>query len=95
MKQTAVGNMEPWDRAHIELYNSKEGDEGGNIKVIKRTPKKIYLESGLIITIKSSKYGFNYLNSKCNKRGNKSYPVVNQILRDIEGFLVYKIHANI
>ena len=29
-----------WDKSHIELYNSKEGDSWGNIKVVKRTQKK-------------------------------------------------------
>lgn len=86
--------MELWNKAHIELYNSKEGDSWGDIKVIKRTPKKIYLESGLVITIKNSKFGFNYLSSKSVKRCNRSYPMVDQILRDIEGYLLYKIHSN-
>jgi len=86
--------MDLWNKAHIELYNSKEGDSWGNIKVVKRTPKKIYLESGLVITIKNSKFGFQYLTSKSIKRNNRSYPMVDQILRDIEGYLIYKIHAN-
>lgn len=89
-----ICDMELWNKAHIELYNSKEGDSWGDIKVVKRTPKKIYLESGLVITIKNSKFGFNYLSSKSLKRGNRSYPMVDQILRDIEGYLLYKIHAN-
>ena len=88
-----ICHMNLWEKAHSEIYNSKEGDSWGNIKVVKRTSKKIYLESGLIITIKDSKYGFQYLASKSVKRGTRSYPLVDQILRDIEGYLIYKIHS--
>ena len=84
-----ICHMNLWEKSHSEIYNSKEGDSWGNIKVVKRTSKKIYLESGLIITIKDSKYGFQYLASKSVKRGTRSYPLVDQILRDIEGYLIF------
>ena len=80
------------------LYNSKVGDfymVGENkIEVVKRTPKRIYLSNGLVISIKKLSNGFEYLTSKSVVSHNKSYPLVDQVIRDIEGYLLYKIHGN-
>jgi hypothetical protein len=77
-----------WDKAHKFILNSEVGDTyhtGGNeIKVIKRTPRRIYFSNGNIITIQKSKSKkFYFLNGK----------KVNQILRDIEGYLLFQIHC--
>ena len=76
-----------WLSAHEFIIGSKVGDyyEDGNNKVIiiKRTSRRIYFSNGNIVTIKSSQYGFNYLVGKN----------VMNILRDIEGYFVYKIHC--
>lgn len=76
-----------WMRAHEMLLNSNVGKlyaSGGIVvSVIRRTPRRIYLSNGKIITIQKSKDGtFLFLNGKN----------VNQILRDIEGFLLYCKH---
>lgn len=85
------------DQANLFLYNSKVGDyylSGNNrVTVIKRTNKRIYLSNGVIISIKKFNNGIIYLDSKSVVRNNKSYPIIHQILRDIEGFLLYKIHS--
>jgi hypothetical protein len=63
-------------------------DEGYNdVLVTKRTKKRIHLSNGVIIHIKKLDNGLLYLDSKLN---SKKYPIINQVLRDIEGFLVYK-----
>ena len=69
--------------------NSKVGDHyysGGNkISVIKRTPRRIHFDNGNVVTIQKSKSGkFFYFNGK----------KVDQILRDIEGYLLYLIHSS-
>jgi hypothetical protein len=47
----------------------------------------------VIIHLKE-KNGMKYLASASFVRGHKRYEYLNQILRDIEGYLIYKIHAN-
>lgn len=83
--------------ANLFLYNSKVGDyyyTGKNkIEVIKRTKSKIVFSNGDIVYIKKLENGILYLDSKSVKIKNKSYPIINQIIRDIEGFLLYKIHS--
>lgn len=69
------------------LFELKVGEGYNNIIVTKRTKKRIYLSDGSIIHIKKLENGFLFLDSKLN---NKKYPIVYQILRDIEGWLVYK-----
>jgi hypothetical protein len=79
------------------LYNAKPGDyyiSGGNkIEVTKRIKKRIYLSNGIVISIITLSNGVEYLSSKSIVIRNKSYPIVNQIIRDIEGFLLCKIHS--
>lgn len=82
-----------WTKAHIFLMELKVGEgysSGGvDVSVTKRTETKIHLSNKVIVSFK--KYGnFIYLDSKSIIRNNKPSPLVNQILRDIEGYLIYK-----
>jgi hypothetical protein len=65
------------------LLSLEVGEGYNNIIVTKKTKKRIYLSNGKIVTIKN---GGNFLYLDSAKNGIK------QILRDIEGFLIYKIH---
>ena len=74
-----------WTKAHQFILDSKVGDfysSGGEVvSVIRRTPKRIYFSNGKVVTI--SKYdNFFHLTGKS----------VMQILRDIEGYLVFLKH---
>lgn len=77
-----------WEKAHKFILDCKVGDSYGaahnKIVVVKRTPKKIHFSDGNVITITKSKLGFFHLTGK----------KVNQTLRDIEGYLLYKIHCH-
>lgn len=77
-----------WNRANYTLVNMRVGDfyltGEGEISVVKRTRMRVYFSNGDIVTITKSKYGFYHL---VGKR-------VDQILRDIEGYLCYKIHVS-
>lgn len=62
--------------------------EGYNTTIVtKRTKKRIYFSDGKIVHIKTLSNGHQYLDSKVDSKG---YPIINQILRDVEGWLVYK-----
>jgi len=84
-------------QANLFIYDAKVGDfylSGGNkIEVTKRTEKKIHFSNGVIVTIKTLPNGMLYLTSKSVVRKNKPYPVVGQMIRDIEGYLLYLIHC--
>ena len=84
-------------QANNFLYDSKPGDfylsGGEKVEVVKRTKKKIHLSNNVIVNIKTLPNGLLYLDSKSVVRHNKPYPVVNKIIRDIEGYLLYKIHS--
>lgn len=84
-------------QANEFIFNSKVGDfylkSGEKNIVTKRTKNRIYFSDGTIIHIKKLSNGILYLDSKSVIRNNRSYPVVNQVLRDIEGYLLYKIHS--
>jgi hypothetical protein len=84
-------------QANLFIYDAKVGDfylSGGNkVEVIKRTKKRIHFSNDVIITIKTLSNGMKYLSSKSVIRNNKSYPIVNQMIRDIEGYLLYLIHC--
>jgi len=69
------------------LFELKVGEGYNDIVVIKRTKKRIYFSNNIIVHIKKLENGLLYLDSKLN---NKKYPIINQVLRDIEGWLVYK-----
>ena len=79
--------QELYSKAHLFILESKVGDyylSGGNkVCVIKRTPRRVYFDNGDVITIQKSKHGFFFLNGKN----------VDQILRDIEGYLAYLIQV--
>jgi len=66
------------------LLSLKVGEGYNDIVVTKKTKKRIHLSNGKIVNIKNGD-GFLYLSSVKNG--------INQILRDIEGFLIYKIHC--
>lgn len=72
------------------LFELKVGEGYNDVIVTKRTKKRIHLSNGTIIHIKKLSNGFLYLDSKSLIRNNRSYPIVHQVLRDIEGWLVYK-----
>jgi len=79
-----------WIEANNYLYDIKEGEGYNDVVVTKRTKTKIHLSNNIIIHIKKHLIGFIYLDSKSVRRRNKSYPLVNRVLRDIEGYLIYK-----
>jgi hypothetical protein len=84
-------------QANLFIYDAKVGDfylSGGNkVEVTKRTEKRIHFSNGVTVTIKTLPNGMIYLSSKSVVRNNKSYPVVGQMIRDIEGYLLYLIHC--
>jgi hypothetical protein len=79
-----------WIESHKFIINMNVGDSyytGSDlISVVRKTKTRIYLSDGSIIHKK--KYPGNpnhfYLSGKR----------INNILRDVEGFLIYKIHSN-
>jgi hypothetical protein len=81
-------------QANLFVYEAKVGDfylsGGDKVEVLKRTEKRIYFSNGVIVTIKTLPNKMIYLTSKSVVRNNKSYPVVGQMIRDIEGYLIYK-----
>jgi hypothetical protein len=84
-------------QANLFIYDAKVGDfylSGGNkVEVIKRTKKRIHFSNDVIVSIKTLSNGMKYLSSKSVVRNNKPYPVVGQMIRDIEGYLLYLIHS--
>jgi len=62
--------------------------------VVKRTPKRIHFSNGVVVSIRTLSNGMNYLSSRSVVSHNKSYPIVDQMIRDIEGYLIYKIHSS-
>lgn len=64
------------------LLSLNIGEGYNDIVVTKRTMTRIYLSDGKIIHIKNSGK-FKYLDGKN----------INQVLRDIEGYIIYKIHC--
>ena len=90
--------MNTWDEANLYLFNIKEGEgyrTSTDTEVIctKRTNKRIYLSNGVIVNIKNNGK-FLYLSSASNTIGRKRYEKVDQILRDIQGYLIYLIYHN-
>jgi hypothetical protein len=68
--------------AEVFLLNLNIGQGYNDIVVTKRTKKRIYLSNGNLVHIKDCGK-FKYLDGKR----------INQILRDIEGFLIYQVHS--
>jgi hypothetical protein len=77
-------NMADFRDSEKFLLSLNVGEGYNDIVVTKKTKKRIYLSNGKIVTIKNNG-GFLYLDSAKNG--------INQILRDIEGFLIYKIYC--
>ena len=94
--------MDMFTRAHIFLYYIKEGQGyktsvDSEVTCVKRIKKKIILSNGVVVHIKK-KNGNEYFHSASVVRKHKRYEYVMQIIRDIEGYLIYQIqtgHANI
>jgi hypothetical protein len=78
-------NMTDFRDSEKFLLSLNVGEGYNDIVVTKKTKKRIYLSNGKIVTIKKNGGGFLYLDSAKNG--------INQILRDIEGFLIYKIYC--
>ena len=85
--------------ANIFLANAEIGNyylTGGNkVVVIKRTSKRIHLSNNVIVNIKKLDNGMLFLDSKSYVRKGKSYPIIHQVLRDIEGYLIFKKLTNV
>jgi hypothetical protein len=81
-------------QANLFVYEAKVGDfylsGGDKVEVLKRTEKRIYFSNNVIVSIKTLPNKMIYLTSKSVVRNNKSYPIVGQMIRDIEGYLIYK-----
>jgi hypothetical protein len=77
-------NLIDFRESEMFLLSLKVGEGYNDIIVTKKSKKRIYLSNGKIVTIKNSS-GFLYLDSAKNG--------INQILRDIEGFLIYKVYC--
>jgi len=81
-------------QANLFVYEAKVGDfylsGGDKVEVLKRTKKRIYYSNNVIVSIKTLPNGMIYLSSKSAVRKNRSYPVIGQMIRDIEGYLIYK-----
>jgi hypothetical protein len=75
-----------WGEAHRFLLFGEVGHYyrtgDSYVHIVKRTPQRIYLSNGSVVSLGKSKSGFFYF------KGNK----VNQILRDIEGYLLFLKH---
>jgi len=86
--------MDMYTKAHVFLYHLKKGkgyktSVDSKVVCIKRTKKKIVLSNGVIVHLKE-KNGMMYFATASIIRGYKRYEILNKILRDIEGFLIYK-----
>lgn len=83
--------------ANLFLFNSTVGDHyfigDQKIEITKRTKNRIHLSSGVIVNIKTLSDGSKFLDSRSVFRNKKPYPVIHQVLRDIEGYLIYQIHV--
>lgn len=92
--------IDTWKLSHTFILSLKEGDVFylGNKKhsVTKRTPFKISLSidgKDLNVLIKNCDEFF-YFHSRGIKVRNHSYPLVSQLLRDIEGYIVYLMNIH-
>jgi hypothetical protein len=84
--------MNTWIDAHKYILNMGVGDYYGvgenKVEVVKRTKSQIKFSNGKIIHIKNDGKWF-YFDGKSTSK--KSPGVHLQILRDVEGYLVYKL----
>mgnify|MGYP003349543510 CR=1 FL=1 len=92
--------IDTWSLSHRFILSLEEGDTfflgEKEHKVIKRSLSKITLlidgEKFNVLLKKCN--DFFYLHSKSVKTGNRSYPLINQLLRDIEGYIIYLNHIH-
>jgi hypothetical protein len=89
--------MDMFTKAHLFLYHLKKGkgyktSVDTKVVCVKRTKKKIYLSNGVIVHMKE-KNGMLYFAAASIVRGYKRFDILNQILRDIEGYLIYKLQT--
>ena len=75
-----------FEMAEKFLLSLNVGEGYNDVIVTKRTNKRIYLSNGKIVSIKNAG-NFLYLHAAKNGIG--------QILRDIDGYLIYKIHCQL
>jgi hypothetical protein len=77
-----------WTKAHQFILDCKIGDfyisGDKKVSVVRRSPKRIYFSNGELITIRKSDHGFYYLSGRN----------LDNVLRDIEGYFLYKIHSH-
>lgn len=89
--------MDTWTQSHIFLFELKEGkgyktSTDTKVVCVKRTKKRIYLSNNIIIHLKE-RNGMKYLASGGVGKYHRRYEYLNQVLRDIEGYLLYNIHS--
>jgi hypothetical protein len=79
-----------WLKSHHFILDSKVGDfylsGDKKVSVVRRSPKRIYFSNGNLISIKTVKddnHDFFYLSGRN----------IDNVLRDIEGYFIYKIHS--
>ena len=89
--------MDTWTAAHMFLFDIKDAQgyktsTDTKVVCVKRTKKRIYLSNNIIIHLKE-KNGMKYLASGGFGKYHKRHEYLNQVLRDIEGYLIYKIHS--
>ena len=91
--------MDTWTQSHIFLFELKEGkgyktSTETKVVCVKCTKKRIYLSNNIIIHLKE-RNGMKYLASGGFGKYHRRYEYLNQVLRDIEGYLLYKTHSRV
>lgn len=76
---------ELWIEAQRYIFDLEVGNGYNDVTLVKRTKKRLHFSNGYIVHIKKLRNLF-YLDA----RGN----TINQIVRDVEGYLVYKTLTN-
>ena len=89
-----------WIQAHQFLLSMKEEDRykvstDKEIVCLKRTQNKIHLSNGVTVSLKKIKGTdlFYLTSNKSITRGTRRYNLIDQILRDIEGWMNYNRHC--
>jgi hypothetical protein len=91
--------MDTWTQSHIFLFELKEGkgyktSTDNKVVCVKRTKKKIYLSNNIIIHLKK-RNGMKYLASGGFAKYHKRYEYLNQVLCDIEVYIICKTHSRV
>ena len=89
-----------WIQAHQFLLSMKEEDRykvstDKEIVCLKRTQNKIHLSNGVTVSLKKIKGTdlFYLTSNKSITRSTRRYNLIDQILRDIEGWMIYNRHC--